>query len=88
MMNSDKTSSSTGWDGTISNLPPDTRVGVRKDSLERATLESEMRRVSELGNCVWIRYDRWREHHFFTILLNNERLCDTDDPIGALQEVI
>ena len=80
-MDTDKTSNLTGWDGTFEEIPPDTLVLVRKDSLGKPTLEGEMQRVSELGNCVWIRYDRWRKDHFFTILLDN------DDPIGALQEI-
>lgn len=81
------THSHSGWDGTFESLPSDTVVSVRLGDLLKPTLEAEMKRVAELGHSVWIRYDRFREHHYFTLLLDTERLCDTDDPVGALMEI-
>ena len=83
----DVAGNTTGWDGNFDSVPPDTLVLVRKDSLDKPTLESEMKRVSELGHDIRIRYDRWRKFCRFTILLDNERLCDTDYPVGALQGI-
>ena len=49
------------------------------------TLEEEMRLTAEAGHSVWVRYDQFRERKHFTILIDGERLCDTDKPAWALR---
>jgi hypothetical protein len=54
----------------------------------RVSLESLMKWIGSYGaGChILVRYDPLREKNNFTIVIDRERLCDTDDPVEELMD--
>ena len=49
-------------------------------------MEELMRKIGEYGFAIAVRYDTQRDSNNFTIMLmNGERICDTDTPTRVLR---
>ena len=59
-----------------------------KMDAERGLLENLMRWIGNfgMGHHVMVRYDPLRERNNFTVTIDGERLCDTDDPTKELMD--
>lgn len=56
--------------------------------LRIATLESAIEYIGKNGNHVFVRYDPVREKYKFTVVINQQRLGDTDEPLKLLKKYI
>ena len=54
--------------------------------IERDLLENLIRKIGYLGHHVFVRYDPLRKRNNFTVAIDGERLCDTDNPVEELSD--
>jgi len=52
---------------------------------ENCRLVKLMREIARTGKSVVVRVDAEREHNLFTLIGPDGRICDTDNPIEALE---
>lgn len=54
----------------------------------RFSMRDLMARLGSLGYHTMIRLDPQRDRHSFTVCLNEQRICDTDEPLESLCEYL
>jgi len=54
--------------------------------LRLSTVEGLMKLIGNNGHFVLVRYDHIRDKYKFTVVIDNERLGDTDEPLELLKK--
>jgi hypothetical protein len=44
--------------------------------------------IGEQGHQTWVKYDNYRDKNNYTIIIDGERIGDTDDPYTLLKDYI